>query len=297
MAAMTGCTPCVMDLYEEEMTRWTQLKQMTVEERREWFTVNVEKSPMGAMSPQVYKEFQLMSIKQVTVDSFLYSFKLPDNEILGMGPGQHCIMRLTNEDGMSVTRQYTPINPLDQTKHFDVIIKLYEDGQMSKLIKNLQVGSDVQWKGPFGDFVYQPNQFDELVMLACGTGIAPMIQVISSILCNEDDMTRLYLLYASRSQHHILLKNLLDEFSSYWNFNVRYYLSGSDADWLKKDKGLVKYGDEVEYGRIDKDILESELSGKTSNVRVLICGTKSFEKDMVKYLLSLGYQKDNLYKF
>jgi hypothetical protein len=25
---------------------------------------------------------------------------------------------------MSVTRQYTPINPLDQTKHFDVIIKV-----------------------------------------------------------------------------------------------------------------------------------------------------------------------------
>ena len=45
------------------------------------------------------------------------------------------------------------------------------------------------------------------------------------ILSNEDEETRLHLVYACRTQHDILMKDLLNEYSSFWNFRVTYHLS------------------------------------------------------------------------
>lgn len=168
---------------------------------------------------------------------------------------------------------------------------------MSQLIKELKVNDMVDWKGPFGDFSYQPNQFHELVMLACGTGIAPMIQVINTVLSNENDFTKILLLYSSRTQHDILLKSTIDEFSGYWNFQVTHFLSQSSKESIKNDKGLICYNDSVKFGRIDLLHLKSSLPEDFGKSRVLVCGTKSFEKDMIKYLLELGLKQDRLHRF
>lgn len=168
---------------------------------------------------------------------------------------------------------------------------------MSHAIQHsLKLGDMVEWRGPFGEFHYQSNQFHELIMLACGTGIAPMVQVIRAVLCNEDDCTRLTLLYALRTQHDILLKTVLDEFCDYWNFKVIYYLSQCSKEMLERDKGQICYSDHVKFGRIGLVNLESEVADKI-RMKVLVCGTKSFDKDMIKYLLLIGYTYEQIFKF
>ena len=62
-------------------------------------------------------------------------------------------------------------------------------------------------------------------MLAAGTGIAPMLQVIQDIVTNEDDETFIQLVYSSRTYDDILMKDTLDEFKANWNFSVLYVLS------------------------------------------------------------------------
>ena len=123
-----------------------------------------------------------------------------------------------------------------------------------------------------------------------------MIQVIRAVLENEDDFTKLRLLYASKTQDDILLKNLINEFSDYWNFSVTYFLSSCNEEKLSLDKGQICYGDCVKFGRIDQSILESELRSSES-MQFLICGTKSFDKDMIKYLLKLNFNYEQIFKF
>ena len=168
---------------------------------------------------------------------------------------------------------------------------------MTQLIKSWKIGTLVDWKGPFGDFSYSPNQFKQLVMLACGTGIAPMVQIIRYILDHEDDYTFICLLYASRTQHDILLKDILDKFKDYWNFKVTYFLSRSCVISVESNKGLVCYDDVVQFGRIDKTVLINEIPSPSTSVQVLVCGTKSFDKDMIKYLLQIGYTRSQIFKF
>lgn len=94
----TGCSPCVNDLYQEELALWEQLKAMSVEERKRLMEEEGGKrkdSVMlpSALSPVEYRQFELVSVKQVTKDSFLYSFGLPKNQSLGLGVGQHAVLR------------------------------------------------------------------------------------------------------------------------------------------------------------------------------------------------------------
>lgn len=91
----TGCTPCVMDLYSEELAAWERLRAMSVDERRRLVEskANVSDAMSSALSPVEYKHFELINVEQITRDSFLYSFKLLENQILGVGAGQHAVLR------------------------------------------------------------------------------------------------------------------------------------------------------------------------------------------------------------
>ena len=62
-------------------------------------------------------------------------------------------------------------------------------------------------------------------MLAAGTGIAPMLQVIQEILTNEEDETIIQLVYSCRTYDDILMKDVLNEMKAYWNFSVLYVLT------------------------------------------------------------------------
>jgi len=68
-------------------------------------------------------------------------------------------------------------------------------------------------------------QYRRLGLLAAGTGIAPMLQVIQGILSDEDDETFIHLVYSSQTYDEILMKHTLDEMKAYWNFSVLYVVS------------------------------------------------------------------------
>ena len=53
----------------------------------------------------------------------------------------------------------------------------------------------------------------------------------------------------------------------------------------------------MSYGRISQELVSREMPEPSRDVLVLICGTKSFDKDMIKYLKILGYTSDMYFKF
>jgi cytochrome-b5 reductase len=50
---------------------------------------------------------------------------------------------------------------------------------MSQYIDHMQPGDFLQVKGPKGQFDYKPNMVKEMGMIAGGTGITPMLQVLT----------------------------------------------------------------------------------------------------------------------
>ena len=138
-------------------------------------------------------------------------------------------------------------------------------------------------------------------MLACGTGIAPMIQLAQGMVENEEEDTFVRCLYGCRTQHQIILKKELDYFATFWNFTILYALSHSSPNSLANDPGMVKYGEEVQYGRITKEMVDKEVKKMEEDEKgrdvVLICGTRSFNKDMINYLSKRTQFKYSFFKF
>lgn len=81
---------------------------------------------------------------------------------------------------------------------------------MSQHLDRLRLGDKVDVKGPVGRFLYKgrgmakiggrtlPYRITRLGMLAGGTGITPMYQLVQAILRDPRDATRCSLLFANR---------------------------------------------------------------------------------------------------
>jgi len=88
---------------------------------------------------------------------------------------------------------------------------------------SLKAGDSMQIKGPFVKLAYEPNKWSSVGMVAGGTGIAPMYQLILEMLANPRDRTEIRLIYASRTEADIILKTELDALAIvYPNFKVRH---------------------------------------------------------------------------
>jgi ferredoxin-NADP reductase len=56
---------------------------------------------------------------------------------------------------------------------FDLAVKRYDDGPLSRYIHELDVGQVVEMKGPKGEFVYTPGKWTTIAMICAGTNPPP----------------------------------------------------------------------------------------------------------------------------
>ncbi|GFY99771.1 FAD/NAD(P)-binding oxidoreductase [Actinidia rufa] len=93
---------------------------------------------------------------------------------------------------MCIVFRYTPISDPDSKGYFDLLIKVYPEGKMSQHFASLKPGDVVDVKGPIEKLRYTPNMKKHIGMIAGGTGITPMLQIIDAILRNPDDNTQIF---------------------------------------------------------------------------------------------------------
>lgn len=168
-----------------------------------------------------------------------YRFKLPaPTSILGLPIGQHISIgaTITKPDGTSqeVVRSYTPISGDDQPGHFDLLVKSYPTGNISKYLASVHVGQTIRVRGPKGAFVYTPNMVRHFGMIAGGTGITPMLQVVKAIIKGREagDKTEVDLIFANVTPQDILLKEDLDRLAAEDpGFRVHYVLDKPPEGW------------------------------------------------------------------
>ncbi|KAI5122579.1 hypothetical protein M0805_004796 [Coniferiporia weirii] len=231
------------------------------------------------LNPQEWKEYPLIAKFAISPNTALYRFGLsaPD-DVLGLPIGQHISVQ-AEIGGKSIMRSYTPTSSDDDLGHFDLLIKAYEKGNISRYISLLKVGDKVRVKGPKGQFKYHASLSREIGMIAGGTGITPMLQIIRAALKNPLDRTKLSLIYANVNVEDILLRTELDELADKHKnrFKVFYVLNNPPPNW----KGGV--------GFVTKDQIERHLPPTDHNIKILMCGPPPMLTAMKKHLQELDY--------
>lgn len=169
----------------------------------------------------------------------IYRFALPrPTDILGLPIGQHISLAATIPgQPKEVVRSYTPITSDNEKGYFDLLVKTYPQGNISKYLDNLKIGQTMKVKGPKGAMVYTPNMARHIGMIAGGTGITPMLQIIKAIIRGRprnggNDTTKVDLIFANVNPDDILLKDELDQLAKEDDgFNVYYVLNNPPEGW------------------------------------------------------------------
>ena len=165
-----------------------------------------------------------------------YRFKLPrESDILGLPIGQHISLAATIAgQPKEVVRSYTPISSDEDKGFFDLLIKAYPTGNISKYVAGLTVGQTMKVKGPKGAMVYAPGLVKRFGMIAGGTGITPMLQIIKAIIRGRaaGDTTEVDLIFANVNEEDILLREDLDSLAAKDpKFRVHYVLNNPPEKW------------------------------------------------------------------
>ena len=184
-----------------------------------------------ALSPAEFRPFRLLAREQLTPDTSRYSFALPSESAeLGLPVAACLTVRVPDpaDPAKFVIRPYTPVSAAGARGAFELVVKTYEPGgKASKAFDALKVGDSLEMKGPFVKFVYEPNAQAAIAMVAGGTGIAPMVQLLRAILDNPRDRTEVRLVYASKTPADVILKAELDALAlTHPNFKVLYTVRG-----------------------------------------------------------------------
>jgi len=238
--------------------------------------------PRKSLNPAVYCQFELKEKTIITHNTAIYRFALPRPiDILGLPIGQH-ISLAAAIDGKEVVRSYTPISSDNTPGYFDLMVKSYPTGNISKHLAGLKVGQTMKVKGPKGAMVYTPNMVRRFGMIAGGTGITPMLQVIRAIVRGRasGDKTEVDLIFANVNPEDILLKDDLDALAKEdAGFRVYYVLNNPPEGW---NGGI---------GFVTAEMIKERLPAPADDIKILVCGPPPMVSAMKKAVVSLGYEK------
>jgi cytochrome-b5 reductase len=131
-------------------------------------------------------------------------------------------------------------------------------------------------------------------MIAGGTGITPMLQIIHAIVKNPADKTKVNLIFGNVSEEDILLRDELEEIAKkHENISVYHVLNTPPENWTQGS------------GFVTADMIKEQCPAPANDVKVLLCGPLPMIKAMTEHLVDLGYDKpravsqlsDQVFKF
>lgn len=247
----------------------------------------VRTQPKTSLKPDIFQEFELKEKTILSHNTAIYRFALPSpNHLLGLPIGQHISIGavLPQPDGghKEIVRSYTPVSGDEQPGFFDLLIKSYPTGNISKHLASLVVGQTIRVRGPKGAFTYRPNMVRHFGMIAGGTGITPMLQVVKAIIRGRKagDRTQVDLIFANVTKQDILLKEDLDALAAEDSgFRVHYVLDKPPEGWT----GGVGY--------VTADMISQWLPKPADDVKILLCGPPPMVSGLKKTTEALGFKK------
>ncbi|KAG4947174.1 hypothetical protein AAZX31_15G208600 [Glycine max] len=246
------------------------------------------KHPKGSLDPKNFKEFKLIKKTQLSHNVARFRFALPTpSSVLGLPVGKNILARGKDSQGEEVMRSYTPITLDSDIGYFELVVKMYPNGKMSHHFRQMKEGDYLAVRGPKGRFSYKPGQARAFGMIAGGSGITPMFQLIRAILENPKDKTKVHLVYANVTVDDILLKEELDNFTNKFpqRFEVYHVLNKPPEQW---NGGI---------GFISKEIIKSHCPEPAHDIQILRCGPPPMNKAMAAHLDALGYTSNMQFEF
>ncbi|KAL0264476.1 NADH-cytochrome b5 reductase [Diplodia seriata] len=253
---------------------------------------------------QGFVSLVLDEVETVSHNTKRFRFKLPsEDHVSGLEVASALLTKYKGpEMQKAVLRPYTPTNDEDARGFLELVVKQYPNGPMSSHLHSMTPGQSLDFKGPLPKFPWTPNKHEHIALIAGGTGITPMYQLMRAIFKNPEDKTKVTLVYGNVGEDDILLKKELHELENTFpqRFRAFYVLDSPPPEWTQGK------------GRVTKEVLKTVLPEpkEGDKLKIFVCGppgmynaisgNKVSPKDQGELsgmLKELGYDKEQVYKF
>lgn len=153
-------------------------------------------------------------------------------------------------------------------------------GNVTSAMFNVKKNSSLFIRGPYGNgFPLNKLKKKNLVLVAGGTGIAPITSLINYVEQNRKDFGEVFIYFGFRDEKNILLDERIKE----WKKKFKLFIGlSSDADSHKYEKGYVN------------EIMEKHKPD-IKNTVALLCGPEAMMEGVTKELNSLGIGDNKIY--
>jgi NAD(P)H-flavin reductase/ferredoxin len=207
-------------------------------------------------------------VREVTV-------RLIQPEVISFLPGQYVSFTVADFD--HIRRSYSLASSPADRNHVTVCVRAVSGGRGSNYIHRLDVGDRVRFDGPYGEFILRQSSSRDILLIANGTGVAPMMSMLRHLVDTRSSR-RVRLYFGLRHVHDVFYQRELEEFAKQLpDFSFRYCLSQPfPALW----DGFV--------GRVT-DLLRQELTREAAaRSEAYLCGGHGMVADSKVILLSQG---------
>ena len=205
---------------------------------------------------------KVLDIRNLTEST--YVLRLEKNDF-GFKAGQYLVL---NVPGEYKAREYSIYSPED-APYIDLLIKEVANGEISRELKYLKIGTKVEITGPFGFFVLRENRQKEknhFIFVATGTGISPFHSIILS----------------NPGLDHEVVHGVKHSYEAYDSID---YSTDHYKLCTSRDNGGIF------FGRVTRYLKEK---GVSKDSVYYICGNSGMVNEVTEYLEQQGIAPENI---
>jgi len=219
-------------------------------------------------------------------------------------PGKYLTLKVTIDE-KSYRRAYSICSSNSDKKTVSVLVKRLEAGKVSNFLNDeIKPGSTIAVLPPMGNFkiALQNSIPINYLLIGAGSGITPLLSMITSVLDEESENT-CHLLYGNSHENSIIFKSKLDRLALVYanRFTVDYVLS---KPILSKEKGVLSFLNKGKQtwlgsvGRINETLIAEFLkkNQKNNNNEYYICGPGAMIEASVEALHNLEIEKSLIHR-
>lgn len=142
---------------------------------------------------------------------------------------------------LMIAREYTPLPPKLQDNNGELrfLIRKEHKGEVSGYLHNLHVGDTIELRGPKSG-IQLPDEVTNVVFLAGGTGIAPALQVVHTLLERKSVRTppKIHIIWANRRREDCQGGLSFQREEAFWDKYIKTFIqfSGLSLEWHRRDQ-------------------------------------------------------------
>lgn len=230
------------------------------------------------------KPWQDATVEKITVETpEAKTFRLALPEPIEFVCGQYVNIRFDLPDKGRVQRAYSIDSSPTHQDFVDLTIRRIEEGTISRqMCDEVDIGSTVETRGPFGRFTWVPADGGPLLLIGAGSGVVPLMCIIR--YCDDMGIADIpiTLLFSSKSWDYIIHRDELAEYEAKMpNLEVIHTLT------REPDCDKVQY-----HRRIDREMIEAHLP---TEPLCYLCGPPQMCEGAVDDLEVLGVDPDRIF--